>query len=249
MKISSELPSLIDASTIERQELDALTAREKGWYSTYPRFATNDDILHAARGFRSRLKIINPDRNLMPIARLREPELIHEFPPYLLKESAVALRAIGQAWRERLEQTRLHVPEARLAITSMARSVAMQNKIVNDPTKLATPNSTHTAAAAFDIDASGYYIFGPDGLTSITHPGRDRMKTYLIQGRLMKKTKNSFGMPQSNEPFRPTLIDALLEVADTMHQTGQINAIVEYAGTPNQCLHIAPNPEAIDSFR
>jgi hypothetical protein len=250
MPVRSQIPSFIHANPAQRRELVELTARERQWYANHPRFQTNGDIVAAAaQKWRGPLRWIHPDNNVEPIGRLRNPELREIFPPYLLKSSAVALKAIGRAWRRELIASGINQPELRLAVTSLARSQEMQDKIVADPGKLAVSDSTHIVAAAFDIDASGYYIKDRRGLVSITHPDRSKFKEAIISGRLRGMVSHPYSSPPTSEVFNPAVIDALVNVSGRLHELGLINRVLEYTDTPNQCVHIAPNPTTIDTLR
>lgn len=242
----ANVPSIAEALPGERAELWDRTARERAWYSGWPRFATNADILVAAH--EEKLTFVHPDANAMPIGRLRNPELFEEFPPYLLKGSALALRALGGLWRRELEDMGVTGNHQRLAVTSLSRSTEMQNRLVADPAKLASPDSTHCAAASFDIDASGYYQFDSDGLLlSIISPDRDMQAVQEINDDLTRRVSFPTMTHQTSRGFDARVIDALLNITDILHRQGVINRIVEYEGTGNQCLHIAPNPQVFNA--
>lgn len=243
MSENSTIRSLAKASHQERHEIFQLTARERRWYAGHPRFATNEDILKAA--FKGKLRHVNPDDNLLPIGRLRNPELFPVYPPYLLPESLLALKAIGRLWRSELLEQDMVAPKVRLAVTSLTRSEVTQKNLVEDPTKLASPGSTHCAGAAFDIDAAGYYHIIPDGAASVVDPRRDRQAVQEIGQTLMEKVTQAYIPPETSLDYDPRITDMLVAVTDSLHEAGVINRIVEYQdnATGNRCVHIAPSPD------
>ncbi len=235
-------PSLAAPSPRELQALRANTARERAWYASHPRYGTNEDILAAARG--GTLVFVNPDRNSTPVGRFRNPEFFHRFPPYLLPSSELALRAVGRLWRHELEEQDILLPKVRLAVTSMARSDEVQQELVRRG-KLADPESTHRSAAAFDIDASGYYMYDASRqLVPVVHPGRDKAGRQEVTRLLQAEVEWKYDTPTGAFIYDQRVPDALLRVTDRLHEMGAINRIVEYVGEPNQCVHIAPNPAA-----
>jgi hypothetical protein len=58
---------------------------------------------------------------------------------------------------------------------------------------------------------------------------------------LRSKVSQPVSYVHSHE-YRPEIIEVLLGVVGFLQERDVINAIVEYKGTPNQCIHIAPNP-------
>lgn len=236
------IPSIANTDPEELRTLRAKTARERKWYRGYKSYATNADIL--AAHINGRLSKVEADDNVAPIGRLRNPELIQHFPPYLLPHSLVALRAIGGLWRTELQARGDDIPQARLAVTSVSRSSKMQVELVNSG-KLAERESTHPFAAAFDLDGSGYYIEHPEyGLVPVVHPDRPRQAMALAADKLKQTVSQPYQTPEIDVVYNPNVIEALQAVTDRLHDLGMINRILEFAGTPNQCLHIAPNPNA-----
>jgi hypothetical protein len=239
-RLAEALPSIAVAPEREKRALSERTRREREWYSRYKRYETNADILRAEKI--GELVLVHEDVNIMPIARLRNRELNESFPPYLLPYSRHVLNVIGRLWRTELNDLPGRNHDFRLAVTSLARSLEMQAQLVKRTDKLASPDSTHCAAAAFDIDASGYYIKDiSGGIHPVDHPERDPAKVDEIGQILRSNVSHPVNYVHSHE-YRPEIIEALLGVTSYLHERDVINAIVEYEGTSNQCVHIAPNP-------
>lgn len=236
------VPSLAAASAAEQAGLLAQLERERRWYYRHRRFKTNADILQAAQA--GDLRFVSPDANTMPVGRFHDPALFERFPPYLLPDSLLAVRAMGRLWRQRLEAQGIRQRGLRLAITSMARSEAAQALLAEDPTKLAVAAelSTHPTAGPYDTDASGYYLQLPDRLISIVHP--DRPDPEVINRTLSGASSRPYVRDIRKDLFDPRVVDTFVGLADEMHRAGDINRVLEFKGTSNQCVHIAPNPSA-----
>ena len=237
----SAIPSLAKPSPQELQALRTNTAPEREWYKDWHVYKTNEAILAAAR--MGVLSMVETDRNLTLIGRMRNPSLHNRFPPFLLPNSRNALHVIGALWRKQLLEDGMEEPRALLAVTSLVRSDEEQQELVRLG-KLADPESTHRNAVAFDIDASGYYISDYElGLVPVVHPNRNQFGMRRIAAILQKESGVAYDAPESDYEFDPRIPTALLTVAEALHKSGVINRIVEFVGEPNQCVHIAPNPE------
>lgn len=231
------LPSLAVASRDEQAALEAATAQEREWYAEHPRFATNNDIaLAAACGT---LAFVGATENMAPIARFRNPEKNFEYPPYLLPGSLEAYRAFGTLWRHELDERGINDDRYRLAGTSYVRSESYQRLILSDPRKLASPESTHCAGGAWDTDMWDYYWMENEGsFRKVTRHDRDQTTVQAIADQL-GNTPTLVAPVEHN----PEVLTAAIAVADRLHYAGLVNRILEFAGTSNQCLHTAPNPE------
>ena len=238
--VESELsltPSLVAASPEELELLATKTAPEQEWYETARRFESNRSIIDAAK--QGELVMVGVDVNVPPVYPFRKPCNNEKYPPFLLPAAQVAYRAIGHLWRDRLRDLGADDPGYRLAATSFVRSEKTQAKLVADPEKLASPNSTHCVGAAMDYDTSGYYWWSDIlGLTKVSHPGRDQQKVAKINCALGEDTPT----PSARIPYDQRVMDALVLVFDDLHSNGTVNHILEFAGQPNQCSHVAINP-------
>jgi hypothetical protein len=236
------LPRLAEASEAELATLQEKTARERAWYEGYKRFATNRDIVNAAGN--GALQHVRADGNISPIARFRNPSKQHDYPPFLLPSSVLAMGAVGRLWRQRMVQFHLDRPDIRLAATSFARSEEYNASLLATQGALVSPDSTHCQAAAFDIDASGYYTLTPDsGIETVRYPGNaDSLQSI---GNLLgdRNPANQFATQTSVEQYDSRVTGALLLATLELHNSDMINRIVEFSGTRNQCVHIAPNPD------
>lgn len=236
-------PRLTETEPDELAMTIALTKPERDWYKEYERFADIDQLLGAAAA--GRLVEVTPDDNIMPIYRLRNPDVQAKYPPFLLPSSRVAMAAIGRLWRQGMDGYNIGGPEIRLPATSFARTEKMQDALVASGA-LATPGSTHCVGAAFDIDASSYYSVDLEqGIASVPHPGRDKDRLGGI-ARFLANQDPTMGVPMrvdEQQDYDSRVAGMLLIVAADLHSTGMINRIVEFSGTENQCIHIAPNPD------
>lgn len=237
------LPSLAVASEQEKNSLYRLTARERGWYGNYPRFATNKDILQASRD--GKLQHVGADDNILLVGKMRNPELFASFPPYLLPHSVVALKAIGKLWRSELKLAGVDEPNVRLSVTSLTRSEQVQQQLFADPTKLASPDSFHCVGADFDIDASGYYYLTENGPAPVVDPRRDTEVMRKNGEILADRVSLGYVPPTANVPYDPQITNMLVAVTNSLHEAGIINRIVEYQdnATGNRCVHISPSPD------
>lgn len=235
-------PRLTETDEAELATVMAKTELERGWYADYEAFDDADGLARAIES--QRIVVVTEDQNMLPIYRMRT--MPDKYPPYLLPASALAVGAIGRLWRERLAAHNLDFPDLRLPITSMARTVLMQRALIQAGA-LATPDSTHCVGAAFDIDASSYYRIADDGLpVSVPNPRRDTQKTRVISDFLIERSQDANSAPMrvsSPGQFDSRVIGALLIVTAELQSKDYINRIVEFPGSSNQCLHIAPNPD------
>lgn len=245
MGVSTDIdvaPRLTKTDQVELDTIFALTAREREWYAAHPHFGSEADIADAFA--EERIVEVGPDDNIMPIYRLRT--MPDEYPPYLLPSSAAAVGAIGRLWRSRLAVHDIDAPDVRLPITSMVRTELMQQALVKAGA-LAVAGSTHCAGAAFDIDASSYYMIAQDGLPlSVPDPRRDIEKAHKIADFLIARSPETGALPMrvaDHGSFDSRITSALLVTTLELERGGYINRIVEFRKTPNQCLHIAPNPD------
>ena len=231
-------PSLAVVDAAELALLTEKTRLENEWYAAHERFVTNDDIIRAAK--LGELAWVGSNRDIAPVYRFRQPGNEHKFPPFLLPESAVAYRAIGRLWRERLNDEGINDPNYRIASTSFVRSEVTQAALVADGTKLASPDSTHCVGAPVDFDTSGYYWWSGDyGLMKVSHPGRDQKKAGEIGSML--GTANP--TPEAPITYDQRVMDALVGVLDDLHDQGLVNHLLEFEGQANQCSHVAPHPD------
>ena len=152
------------------------------------------------------------------------------------------LRSIGSLWRTELVGKGIANPRLRLAVTSLTRSQEYQAAIVSDERKFASPDSMHCVGAAFDIDASGYYVASEGKLLSVTHPDRDASVVARIGRALGSLSDEPYVLPRAPIEFDERVTDALVTVANRLHESGIISRILEFAGTDNQCVHVTPRP-------
>lgn len=238
------VPSIAEAIPEEKASLADNVAREIDWYAGAKRYPTNSRIVSEMLHRTADLVYVSGDTNIALVARLRNDDRIEQFPPILTKNSAQALYSIGRMWRRQMVSSGVDDPSVRLAVTSLARSQEEQDIISSDPAKLAAEFGTHPNAVAFDIDASGYYVADRQlGLVSIPHPDRPKKAVGNISAILKQGDAKAFDMPEPTQEYDPAVIDNLLELTDSLHKLNMINRIVEYVGTSNQCIHIAPNPK------
>lgn len=234
-------PRLAQAHEGDLVSVTQATQRERDWYQSHTRFLTDTQItVYASRG---ELHKVTPDSNVVPTARFRNPDLHFRFPPYLLPDSLLAYRAVGWLWRQRLADDGIPRPDVRLAGTSFARSQMYQADLI-EAGALATLMSTHCVGAAFDLDASGYYVFTPDsGLESVAHPDRAGSLKLVASHLGDRSLANSFATRESAEPYDERITNQLIRAVTDLHDAGMLNRVVEFPGTHNQCVHLAPNPE------
>lgn len=232
-------------TTTRRGDIEAAlaqTQQERDWYQHHERFPDTAAVLSAVAV--GTLVKVEGDDNILPIYRLRQGGDHHTYSPHLLPGSALALAAVGRLWRQQLVRQGIERPEVRLATTSLVRSERRQAELVAGGA-LAVPESTHCVGAAFDLDASSYYVDGPDGAPRSTpHPGRDQQRLQDIARYLADENPNRQAEPLriAPESFDERIVDELLVVTGELAEQEYINRLVEFAGTENQCLHIAPNP-------
>lgn len=231
------VPSIAKASPEEQRALEFKLAREHAWYIYHKRFEAAPNIGTAV--LKGELSFVGNDSNIVPVGRFRNPRLADRFPPYLLPTSLLAYKAIGRLWRAEMKGIGISQPALRLAGTSYVRSVEAQAKIVADPTKLASPKSNHCVGASFDIDAANAYWLDPEsGVMRIIHPDCDQDSVDVIS----KALGNDPNPPKAPFPYEPEIFGGLIRVADELHRLEMINRVLEFKGSPNQAVHMTPNP-------
>lgn len=246
------VPGIAVATPEALRALPDQMAREIAWYGDKPRYATADDVEADVASRNGRLVRVVPDTNIALIGRLCNPEYHREYPPYLLTVAAQAMRVFGIKWRAELVERGITRNEVRLSATSLLRTEEKQGRLFDDPTKLASaPDiSTHPTGGAIDLDAAGYYIVSyGQGLVPVPHPDRPQAAVKAITEVLQEGTSKPYATPkprpdQLGAIYDPEVTDALVAVADRLHEKGLINRIVEFPDGPNRCVHIAPDPDA-----
>ncbi len=222
-------------------ELDRQLSLERGWYADAPRFQTRQDIHDAVRS--GELVQLHRSFDVLPIGRFGLG--IDGFDPYLTPNAWGAVHDLGGRWRAELEANYglMLTSNARLAITSMTRSLEYQARLV-DGGRLASPDSTHCTGNAFDVDASGYYVVGLNGggVESRVDPRRHAARQ-AIADELKSKHGSSDNEALKSEEYDHFIVESLIAAARKMRDEGAINLIEEFSGTENACLHIAVNPD------
>lgn len=214
-------------------EVLAENAIERSWYRKTPGFMTSDAILAAFAT--KRLALVEADANLLPIRRLRNPQLIDMYPSYLSTEANKVLIEIGIKWREAMKLEGFD-GRIRIAVTSLVRTVPYQNTIVKAG-KLADPDSAHTRGEAFDIDASGYYI-DETPINPRTAMQADFMTAFKDMGAdVFNQSFGDFSL------YQPRVHELLKTVLEEMMAEEKLHFVPEFPGTTNACYHICRNPE------
>jgi hypothetical protein len=223
------------ASEVDLSKVHADTRRELAWHNHTLRYASSRAIASAFGS--GKLEQVMADENFSPIARYLNPDLRHIYPPYLRPYAHTALKKLTTAWRS--EATQLGVDaRVKLAVTSMVRSLAYQDRLI-EAGKLAISDSVHTAGAAFDIDCSGYYVVEDEQVVRVS----ERPASYIRAiGKQLARQGTRFVPPAVSEDFDGRVSLALERAATDLHDAGIINAVREFSGTPNACLHVAVNP-------
>lgn len=231
-----------EATPEERNFLDTHLAQEREWYKDAPRFMTDGDI-EAAFLLGDLVEVKNTD-DIQLIGRFHG-EGRAENKPYLTPRAAQMLETFTNLWRVKLwEDYHLQTGETRLSVTSMVRSQARQDALVADARKLASPDSTHCTGNAVDIDVSGYYSVWNGGFIEVhSHPGRQKSDITEVSKGLAARYGDT-GSRKQAEVYDYRITEAAIEVAQQMHEAGDINLVHEFAGTPNACLHMAVNPDS-----
>lgn len=236
-----EMSELIDTTAIERQ-----WTAESGLRP----FGSDEEILEAeAKG---QLVRVSEGVGFLAIQRQghwtperSDPEHpFHYSPPFLRPEAARMLRYIGHAWARQLGCGWPH----RLPVTSMSRSLPYQERLGETEGKLAiSPDiglSTHVYGLAFDIDACGLYI--SKGISPFEYLAKDLDNIHShddmdVYERFMAAN------PRMHDEHANTVAlghSVLLEILEELADHDQINVAEEFAGTTNNCFHVAVNPFA-----
>lgn len=235
-------PSLAMASVEEKVGLDTKLEREREWYSNTSRLQNKSDIALAI--LRRELVRVEDTDDIYKVGRFRSQPSIEGYTPYLTPRATRMLTDFGNIWRTILWQDfQVQTSFERLAVTSMVRTQRYQDRLVADPAKLASPDSTHCTGNAVDIDVSAYYRFDAEGnIWSHAHPGRKAGQIAI--GQQLETSLGKLETPTLRADwYDPTITDAAVMAAERMHAAGSINLVKEFTDTPNACLHMAVNPD------
>lgn len=235
------LDCAIKADAEEFERLHVQLAREKQWYTGHERFQTVEDIERAVAI--GKLVMVGIGQSHRPIGRYLNPELHKIYPPYLAPHAYKALQELSGLFQKEVRRQGVKEP-VMMSLTSLVRSVEYQRVIVENG-QLASTDSTHTTGSAFDIHAKGYYMYRDDVLYSVNDlpvATSRRIASALRDRYSLNKTQD---MPiTAPQEWNDDRVHAAIDtVTLAMHQWGLINRVVEFEGTPNQCYHIAVNPE------
>ncbi|MEO7617363.1 MAG: DUF5715 family protein [Candidatus Saccharibacteria bacterium] len=216
-----------------KREVLAENAIERTWHHKTAPFTSPDQILAAFAT--KRLAQVVPTADLLPIRRLRNPQLIATYPSYLTTEAHALLLEIGSLWRQAASAAGFD-ERIRIAITSLVRTKAYQNTLVKAG-KLADPDSAHTRGEAFDLDASGYYI-DETPINPRTTMQADFQKAFKELGAdVFTDTFGDFSL------YQPKVHEILKEVLVDMQTAGKLHFVHEFPGTGNDVFHVCRNPE------
>ncbi len=221
----------------ERTRLNELLAPERAWYAGAERFATDHDVDLAIKA--GRLVLVSDDNNLRRIGRFRLPE--HRHPAAAVTPPTLAaMQLFGQTWRAQLSLFDISQERTlRLAVTSMVRSQAYQNKLVQ-ANALAVQDSTHCTGGAFDVDNSGYYRLVGSEVVAYGHPERVQQRA-----ELHRSIDNNLGRLRDtiyHDDYDERVTQAALAAAKILGEQGLLNVVPEFQGSPNAVLHMAVNP-------
>jgi len=238
-----EIPHFSVAQAEDFHRLEGQLVREKEWFQgndLFPVFQTDAAIeVAAADGTLVRVPS-TPD--FTPTARFFDnPDT---YKPYIHPIAMWAMTRWVQLTFRELEECDIETRDIVLPITSMVRSQEYQDKLVSDPTVLATPDSTHCRAMAWDSDGAGYYRRRDDGrLVSVGVPERAPQQQDLVE-RLRDYGVEEEDLPVFDyESYDPRVNRAQMYAAELlMEREGAINFVLEFADQPNACLHMAANP-------
>lgn len=227
------IPRLSQPTDFERQHISQATSIERRWYAGEQ---TYDDRSQVFAGYEAgELVIVDPNANIQPIMRLMTGRtgrfrMLTPLAKHRLDE-------LSSCWRHLVHKRGLgDAGSLRLAVTSMIRTTEQQQFLIADGA-LATEDSVHTYGGAFDIDAAGYYRLdhdGPGGAVSVPHPDRPQIEVDGANPQLSRQPRP--------ELFDERVIESLFDTARLFAGSRAVNVVVEFAGTINQCLHIAANP-------
>jgi hypothetical protein len=227
---------LLSTTNLTDSHLQAVLSEneiERSWYEDVPGYRTIDEI--RADVETGKLVKVEPDNNIVPIMRLRNPELVDTYPPYLLKDAAVLLIEVGEAWRRAMDQAGLD-KTIHIAVTSLIRTTDYQATLVKAG-KLADPDSPHTRGAAFDLDASGYYL----GET----PVNPRNGLHPAFHQAFKELGAELPAPAFGDAklYNPRVHELLKMALEAMQRAGKLHFVHEFPGTGNDVYHVCYNPE------
>lgn len=227
------LQSNIRVDKKEKKEVLKKIAIERKWHEKTPALKSHKEVIEKHRS--GQLKKVAGNDNFLPILRLRNPELIKEYPPFLTEAAAQLLEEICTRWRQEMNKTGAD-PDIRVAITSMVRTKKYQKKLVRAG-KLADPKSVHTKGEAFDIDASGYYL----GETPINA----RKNIQGSYAAAFKKMSAEIKAPAFGDysKYNPKVHKLLKKVLTEMQKEEKLHFIHEFPNTKNDVFHVCRNPE------
>lgn len=221
------------------QTIDIDLRRERDWYGAMAHYADQKAIQTASET--GELVRVNADDNFQIIGRFRHdnPELPYQ--PYLTHSALHMLHVMGRYWRH-AARSRGIADGVRLAVTSMVRSQEYQDELVRAG-KFAVPDSTHMTGNAFDIDLGGYYNALEDGREATVS-----LRSPATQSKIGKALVRDLGLEPYNpvrfgpESFEPEVTEAVMRVAEGLHQLGVINRVIEMPESANRVLHVAVSP-------
>jgi hypothetical protein len=206
---------------------------ERQWYKNIPSFTTIAAMKKAE--MEGTLSKVVGNSNYLPILRLRNPELHEKFPPFVLTEAKELLDEIGEKWRTEVKKAGFS-DKIQLAVSSLSRTVSYQKALVKAG-KLADPESVHTKGAAFDIDASGYYLDGtPINARNTEQEGYDKA---------FKDLGASDGSPRFGDYalYEPKVHEILKDILNEMMTEEKLHFVHEFPGTKNDVFHVCLNPK------
>ena len=227
------LISNIKLDDAHKKAVLAENAIERKWHHHTPQFHSPEQIL-AAFGTH-RLALVEPNDDILPIKRLRNPQLVATYPAYLTVNAHALLFEVGRRWREAVTKAGWD-SQIRLAVTSLIRTESYQHTLVLAG-KLADPDSAHTRGEAFDIDASGYYL----GETPI-NPRTAMQDGFRQAFKAMGADTNGIAFGDF-ALYKPEVHTILKEVLIQMQQENKLHFVHEFPGTGNDCFHVCRNPE------
>ncbi len=236
-----EMSELIDMTAIERQWTAESGLQPFGSDIEIIEAYANGKLSHVTQGVGflaiQRLGHWNTDRS-----NTEHP--FHYSPPFLRPEAAMMLRYIGHVWARRFGSGWPH----RLAVTSMSRSLPYQGRLGETQGKLAiSPDiglSTHVYGLAFDLDACGMYL--SKDLSPFEYLAKD-LDNIHSKDDLDMYERFVAANPRMNPEHANTVAlghTVLLEILEELADKEQINIAEEFAGTTNNCFHVAVNPAA-----
>ncbi len=235
------IPGLSVPGDADFAALERGLARERQWFADAPRFQSDEDVQAAIVA--GELQELHNSLDVRRIARFEVQA--PGFTPFLRPRAWQAVHDFSQLWRDILDEdsNRYEVSPRRLAITSMVRSQAYQNRLIVQGKKLASPDSTHCVGMAFDVDVSAYYYVYSDGIAHSASDPRRASGQLAIAGQLQQRYGDTHHAITGQSLYVASVTDAAVAAARIMHNQGVINLVEEFTGTENACLHIAVSPE------